>query len=478
MKSESPSWLGRLASYLGSAAEACAGLGLTLILVVFMLLNREDLRNRFLRLVGHGRMSFTTKAVDDAGQRISRYLLTQALLNCAYGFTLAVGFFAIGVEYAFLWGFLTAVLRYMPYVGTWLSAFFPITISLAMFDGWWQPLAVIGIFVVVEVLAYSVFEPWLFGHSMGVSGVAQVVSVAFWAFLWGPIGLILAAPLTVCLLVLGKYVPYLEFLDVLLGDEPALDTDVSYYQRLLARDQDEATELALTHLKTAPAEEVYDVLLVPALTFAKRDLERDDLTPADAQYVLRATDEILEDIGERQVAAKPVADDAGESTSRPLRILGCPARDEFDRQALEMLRQALDPRRWEVEVATLDVLAAELSGRVADERVAIVCIGALPPGGLAHTRYLCKKLRVRCPHVKILVGRWGLKGNIDQNREQLLDAGADGMTTTIVETRNELNAWFPVLAEEAKAPEDQQSKNLEVFADGRQPSVLESVMEN
>ena len=322
-----------------------------------------------------------------------------------------------------------------------------------MFPGWVQPLLVLGLIVVLELVTANVMEPWLFGHSMGVSEVALLVAAAFWAFLWGPIGLVLSSPLTVCLVVLGKYVPQLEFLDVLLGDEPALDPDVSYYQRLLARDQDEATQLVLAQAKTLPPEQVYDELLVPALNYVKRDRERDDLTEADEQFILRATREIVEDLGERQAAAAGKAARRRQRRPRPrrrrkVRILGCPGHDEADRLALEMLRQLLDPARWDVEVLSLEMLSAELVALAGEKEPAVVCIGALPPGGLAHTRYLCKRLRARLPEAKIVVGRWGLKGNVEQNQEQLREAGADQVETTLLETRTHLHAWLPVLAQE------------------------------
>src|SRR5262245_34072470 len=213
-------------------------------------------------------------------------------------------------------------------------------------------------------------EPWLYGQSMGVSEVAQLVSAAFWAFLWGPIGLVLSAPLTVVLLVLGKYVPQLEFLDVLLGDEPALDPAATYYQRLMARDQDEAVQLVLTQVKTSPPEQVYDELLVPALNYTKRDRERGELTEADEQFILQATCEVLEDLGERREAATPAEAEgsSGEGAESPapprVHVLACPARDEADRLALEMLRQLLDPAKWEVAVVAVETLTAEVVARV------------------------------------------------------------------------------------------------------------------
>lgn len=453
LQPESVPWFGRLPGYAGSATGFVGGLALVLVLVVFMLLKREDLRNRFLRLAGHGRMSATTKAVDDAGQRISRFLLMQAAVNGSFGLALALGLLAIGVEHALLWGLLAAFLRYIPYLGTWIAGLMPLVLSLAMFEGWLHPLLVLGLFLTIELITANVIEPRLFGRSLGVSEVALLFSAAFWAFLWGPIGLVLSSPLTVCLVVLGKHVPQLEFLAVLLGDEPALAPDITYYQRLLARDQDEAEQLVLAQAKTAPREQVYDELLMPTLNYVKRDRDRDDVTEADEHFILRATREIVEDLGELQATAAgkagaPVTEGDGIPAPRKVRILGCPGQHEADRLALEMLRQLLDPARWEMELLSLEMLSAELVALAGEKEPAVVCIGALPPGGLAHTRYLCKRLRARLPETRIVVGRWGLKGNVEQNLEQLREAGADQVETTLLQTRTHLQEWLPVLAQE------------------------------
>ncbi|MGO8750526.1 MAG: AI-2E family transporter [Thermoguttaceae bacterium] len=448
----SPTWLARLPALLTSLVESLGSLTLALVLVIFILLKREDLRNRLIRLVSNGQIIVMTKALDDAGQRISRFLLMQLIVNTTVGLAVGLGLLAIGVQYAFLWGFLAALFRYVPYVGIWIAALSPIILSLAMFEGWVQPLLVLGLFLTIELLAGNVAEPRLYGRSIGVSEVALLVAAALWAFLWGPIGLVLSSPLTVCLVVLGKYVPQLEFLDVLLGDEPPLDADVTFYQRLLARDQDEATQLILVQAKASSPEQVYDEFLVPALNYAKRDRERDDLTESDEQSVLQATREILEDLGQRREAVTQAeeaihAEDRGNTAAPiPLRVLACPARDQADGLALEMLRQLLDPAKWAVEIAAVETLTADLVAQVAEQAPALVCIGALPPGGLAHTRYLCKKLRARFPEVKIVVGRWGLTGNVDANREQLQDVGADLTATTLLETRSQLTSLLSILA--------------------------------
>lgn len=443
-------WWPWLSEGLTPALGWGAVLALAFVLVIFMLLSREDLRSRFLRLTGQGRMTSTTKAVDDAGVRISRYLLMQLILNVSFGLLVGLGMVVIGVPYAILWGFLAAMLRYVPYVGPIGAAAFPIGASLVLFEAWWPVFAVMAVFLVLDLSMNNLIEPWVFGHSMGVSQVGLIIAAAFWFWLWGPVGLVLSAPLTVVLVVLGKHVPQLEFLDTLLGDQPALATEMNYYQRLLARDADEATQLVLGRLQAGAPEGVYDELLVPALSFTKRDRSRDELTDLDEQFVHQTTREILEDLGERRtITDAPVPAEVSPTALdlRKVYLLGCPAQDEADGLALRMLQQLLDPRTWEVEVTSAGTLTSELTARIVQERRGLICIGSLPPGGLAHTRYLCKRLRAAAPDVVIIVGRWGQKGNLDDNREQLLEAGANHMTTSLIETHRYLDSLHSIHAQ-------------------------------
>ena len=466
---QQPYWLSLLPVFIRPVIEVLAGGALALVLVVFMLLKREKLRDRMIWLVGQGRITLTTKALDEAGQRLSRYLFTQAVINGSFGVVFAAGLLVIGVKYALLWGMLAALLRYVPYIGSWVAALLPLVLSLALFQSWWPVLAVLVFFLVLELITANVVEPWLFGRSLGVSEVALLVAAAFWTFLWGPIGLVLSNPLMVCLVVLGKYVPQLEFLSVLVGDEPALEPEVSFYQRVLARDQDEATQLVLERVKSGDPDRIYDEVLVPALNYAKRDRARDTLTDADEQFVLQVTREIVEDVGERHQTVEDAAArlaDHEPSDAPKIRILGCPARDEADRLGLRMLQQVLDGSKWEMEISAVDTLTAEVVEMVAVKEPALICIGAMPPGGLAHTRYLCKRLKSRYPNARILVGRWGLKDNIAQHHERLREVGADAIATTLLETRDKLHALRPVLLEEQIQPTTTDTP------EGRQTSIM------
>jgi len=226
-------------------------------------------------------LTTTTKALDEAGERISRYLLMQSIINGSFGVAVGLGLFLIGVPYALLWGFLAAVLRFIPYVGPGLATILPSALSVAIFPGWWQPVLVIGLIALLELMNFMVLEPWLYGQSAGVSQVALLVAVAFWTWLWGPVGLLLATPLTVCLSVLSKYIPPLDFINTLMGDEPVLDVPTRYYQRLLARDDDEAAEIVERYGQTHAPEDVYEDIMVPALTAAKRDRALGTMTPED-----------------------------------------------------------------------------------------------------------------------------------------------------------------------------------------------------
>ncbi|MBA3775287.1 MAG: AI-2E family transporter, partial [Betaproteobacteria bacterium] len=303
--------MARIWSVFGPILEPFAAVGLAVVLVIFMLLRREDLRDRMISLVGqgHGRLTLTTKALDEAAERISRFLLMQLIINSSYGVVVGVGLYLIGVPFALLWGFFAAVFRYIPYLGPWLAAILPIGLSLLVSEGWSAPFMVFGLFLALELVSNMVIEPWLYGRGIGVSETATLIMIAFWTWLWGPIGLVLAPPLTVCVVVLGKYVPFLNFFDTLLGDRPALEAHVSFYQRMLARDQDEAAEIARNHFGEHSLEETYDQLLIPALAHAKRDVAGDYLSEDDQQFVLEGTRAVVEEIATlaRAAVAQPDA---------------------------------------------------------------------------------------------------------------------------------------------------------------------------
>jgi predicted PurR-regulated permease PerM len=439
---QTPSVFWQLPSVLDSLATA----GLVIVLVLFMLIRYADLRGRILYLAGYHRLTTATKALDDAGHRISRYLLMQSIINGSFGMAVGLGFFLIGVPYAILWGFLAAVLRFIPYAGPTIAAVLPSALSLAVFPGWGQPLLVIALVVLLELASNMIMEPLLYGQSAGVSEVALLVAVAFWTWLWGPIGLILATPMTVCIGVLGKYVPQIKFIGVLLGDEPVMAFPANYYQRLVAKDQDEAAALVEEYLEAHALETLYDEVLIPALNAAKRDRELGTLTDEDVQFIIRETRAIAEDLSLRQApplasairTTTPAAEELFAATPPP-QILGCPAYDAADELALQMLQQLLGPTRYRMTIVSAEMLTAEMLSVAEQQHIRLICVAALPPGALAPVRYLCKRLRARFPDCRLVVGRWGAEQDRDGPWARVCELGIDEIGTTLRETQNQIS---------------------------------------
>ena len=426
------SWLGPIVGPLGTA-------GLVLAMVIFMLLERRDLRDRLIGLFGHNQLTVTTKAFDEAGSRVSRQLLMQSLVNLVYGIAAGVGLYALGVPYPLVWATLGAALRFIPYIGPVIGAGAPILVSLAALPGWAGPLWVVGLFVGLELFTNLVLETVLYAGAAGVSQVALLVSLAFWTWLWGPLGLLMATPLTVCLVVLGKHVPGLEFVGMLMADTPALAPEYGYYQRLLARDQSEAADLIERHIKAEPPRSVYDALLLPALNYAERDRLEQRLSLEEETAVIDATRELLSDAAESIQRLEPEPSPPDDPTlpgpREPLRVLGFATNGGADELSLEMLGHLLDDLPIVVEVTKGRMLASELVALVEAQGVSVICLADLPPSPPSKTRYLVKRLHAALPNVRILVGRWGPQALADESTQLLRDAGATLVASTLAETR-------------------------------------------
>jgi predicted PurR-regulated permease PerM len=314
---------GLIAPLLGPIAS----LGLIIVVVIFMLLEREDLRDRFIRLVGYGDLHRTTEALQDAGSRVALYLLMQLVVNCAYGIPLAIGLWLVGIPNAALWGMVAIVLRFVPYIGPVIATVLPLFLAFAVDPGWSLVLWVGTIFLILELISNNVIEPWLYGSRTGLSPLAIIVAAIFWAWLWGPVGLILSTPLTVCLAVLGRYVPQFEFLEVLFGSEPVLDPKERLYQRLLAGDPDEATDHAEEILEESYLEDYYGKVAIPALLLAEQDRRRGVLTADQMEQVFETATTLvsnLEEIAEEEEEQ----DDAGEEARAADDVSVLPAKDE------------------------------------------------------------------------------------------------------------------------------------------------------
>ena len=440
--------------------EVFVDAGVVMVLVIFMLSQHEDLRNRVLRLSGKKNVTSATKALSDASHRVRKFLLMQFCINCSFAVVVAVGLWIIGVPYPWLWGVLGGLLRYVPYVGTWLASVCPVLLAVAVLPGWIYPILTFGLFVVLDILITNIAEPIIYGRSVGVSGTALLIAAVFWTWLWGPIGLILSTPMTACLVVLGRYVGHLEFLSVLLGDEPPLSLPLTFYQRLLARDDVEATTLVEEYIQKNGVENVYDQMLLPALVHAKTNRDHGAMTTEDEDFILSTTKELLEDVvfpAQDVLDAKEITK-GGEEVKCRLLVLGCPAKDEFDELGLGMMQRLLPAGKCQVELLSKATLAGEMLARVAEAKPAVLVIGAVPPYSFAAIRYLCKRTRAQFPTVKILVGCWGMREEAKAAVGRLLSAGADFASADLLEMRTLLlplihDAAVVRAAEEPKAAE-------------------------
>lgn len=417
-----------LSAWLGPLLEPLGQAGIVVVFVIFMLIEREDLRDRVIRLVGESQVHVTTQVLDDAAGKVSRYLRMQLIINVTYGVAVGAGLALIGLPNAILWGLLATILRFIPYVGPWVAALMPVALSLAVFDGWTRVMAAIALFVVLELIVNNVLEPWLYGSSTGVSMVGIIASAVFWAWLWGPVGLVLATPLTVCLTVLGGHVPQLRFLNVLLSDGPVLSPSLHFYQRLLAMDQEELNELWDEFLESKTLDQLYDEILIPTLSLAEQDRHGGNLSDAEWQFIQQTVRELVD--AWQEVPPEPAVMVAAGSGAR---VLCLPARDEADALAAQILAGRLCQLGHEAEAVTLRVLASEAVELVSSRQIQVVIISAVPPLAALHARYRIKRLRERLPELKIVVGLWDTTTARPKTRASLLAAGADRVVTTFAE---------------------------------------------
>ena len=415
--------------------------GAVILFTFFMLLRREDLRDRSIRLVGHGQLNVTTQVFEEAANRVSRYLRVQLMVNVSYGLPVGIALYAIGIPNAALWGVLATALRFIPYLGAWIGAALPIALAFAISKDWSLVVWTVAVFLVMELITANVIEPWAYGASTGMSPLAVIVAAVFWTWLWGGVGLLLAVPLTVCLVVLGRYIPQFAFLSIMLGDQPVLSLQDRIYQRLLARDQEEAAELAEEYVGEKGIEALYEDVLIPVLDLAERDRHNDALSEERTRFVFDSTRTLVEDLSEpavegRESAEPSEAKDAKDAkdAQEPLGpITACivPARDEADEIVGAMLLRCLTRRNVAAELLTTDVLKGEVLDRVTAVAPQVVYISALPPAAILHASYFCKRLRPRFSQLKIVVAMWHAEGDMEKGRSRLLAAGASEVVITL-----------------------------------------------
>jgi predicted PurR-regulated permease PerM len=413
--------------------------GLVLIFTIFMLIKRFDLRHRLLRLVGLTQIALTTQALDDAAQRVSRYLLMQVLVNAGFGALFGFGLYCIGVPSPALWGVLAGLLRIVPYVGTMVAAVLPIALSLAAFDSWLPPLLVFLLFASLELIIANFVEPWLYGTHTGISSLALLVAAVFWTVLWGPAGLILSTPLTVCVVVLGRYVPQLSFLHVLLGDEVVLGAEAQVYQRLLAMDQPEAHAIVDRFLKEKPLVDLYDSVLIPALSLAEQDRHKGAIDTHREEFLFLSINEMITELSEYQLAhvsspAEDAAAESGPAERLSARIICLAANDRADEVTAAMLAQLLEQAGHAtlclpIGHASPAEMLAVLDIRPDD----VICISALPPYAFTPARTMCTLIRERFPKVKLVIGVWGFGGDTEKAKARFERAQPDRLLTSLAQ---------------------------------------------
>jgi predicted PurR-regulated permease PerM len=430
-----PGALESLQSLISPLLHPLATTGIIIIFVIFILLQREDLRNRLIRLAGSHDLQRTTAALDDAAARLSRLFLIQLLLNGTFGIIIGLGLWLIGVPSATLWGILAAVLRFVPYIGAAIAAAFPLVLAIAVDPTWSMLLWTLALFLIVEPTVGHVIEPMVYGHSTGLSPVAVVVSATFWTALWGPIGLVLATPLTVCMVVIGRHVERLEFLDVMFGDRPALSPPEIFYQRMLAGDPTEASDKAEEFLKERSLTSYYDEVALKGLQLAQSDAERGALDHQRLTKIRDAVGEFANNISDQEArplpkvtsttdaeatsAVETVAEDAPYETLPFLSkddlppawrgehpVLCVAGRSLLDEAAAIMLGQLSTSHGLAAYVRPAEALSTANIFRLETEGVAIVCLVYMDASGPAHMRYSVRRLRRKLPKATIILGCW------------------------------------------------------------------------
>lgn len=417
--------------------------GLVILLLIFMLMQREDLRNRLIRLIGQGRISATSRAMDDAGSRVSKYLLMQLVVNVTFGIFLAVGLYFIGVPNAILWGALATVLRFIPYVGPWIAALFPVLLTLAVSPDWIAPILTVGLFVTLELISNNVLEPWLYGSSTGVTPIALIVAALVWTWLWGPVGLVLATPLTVCLVVMGRHIPRLAFLSIVLSNEEPLTPAEDCYHRLHRVGEHDEMELVDHFLKSNPPAALFDTVLIPVVIAAETDHRSGLLEVEQLDFIEQGLSDILNELELRPDATLP--DPVVEPN---LRVCCIPARAYRDQMAGEMLVQLLRQKGFSAQNVPSEMASGDLIGSVREAEVDVVCISAVAPTTIIHARYVCSKLRRNFPDLKIIVGLWGNPKAVE-SAKPLQESGADLIVASLADAMERVAGYvMPVVEPE------------------------------
>ncbi len=416
-----------LSDVVGPLLGPLASAGLVLLFVTMILLKREDLRDRVLRLAGVRDLHRTTSAMNEAADRVSRYLLMQLVVGVCFGVPVGIGLWLIGIPDALLWGLLGVVLRFIPYLGGPITAILPVILAIAVMPGWGALVWTVLLFAAAEAVVANVVEPWAYGRSTGLSAVAVVAASVFWAWLWGAMGLLLATPMTVCLVVLGRHVPHLQFLDILLGNQPVLSPQETLYQRLLAHDPEEAAEQAEEFAATRSLAAFFDDVAIPALAMAQADSERGALTSRQRAMIAEGLAAMLENLAEDGFA------EGAEAEDTPATVVCLAGRNELDLAAAWLLQHLLRTHGCAARVFSPEAVATFNLDRLPLRGVSVVCLSLLSTGSAARARYLVRRIRRRARRVVVVVGYWGHDAREFSIEEAVSATAADRVVTTLGE---------------------------------------------
>lgn len=411
-----------------------------LVLTVYMLIKREDLRNRLLLLAGMGRLNLVTQALDDAARRISSFLSMNFLVNAGYGLLFGFGLRAIGIPNATLWGVLAGTLRFVPYIGTSIGVLLPFVFALGIFPHWAPALVVLALFALLEFSIANFFEPWLYGSHTGISTLSLLVMAVFWTMLWGWPGLVLSTPLTVCLIVMGRHMPEMSFLHILLGDDAQLAPEAKFYERLLAMDQPEAHRIADRYLEKHTLGDLYDTLMLPALSLAERDRHKGALDEIRANFVFQCANELIAELTDVSLLEQENAAEVSNG-GRSFPVICVSTQDQADEIVATMLAQLLEQAGNRTLQLPSRALSDEILTRLAEETDTVICISALPPFAFADTRSLCQRIRNRLPKNRIIVGMWDPSIEIDRVRDRLSSGRPDQVVVNLAEAAAQIREW-------------------------------------
>ena len=420
-------------------------LGMVAIFTIYMLIKREDLRNRLLLLAGMGRLNVMSQALNDAAHRISSYLLMNVLVNASYGAVFGVGLFMLHVPNATLWGVLLGILRMVPYAGMVIGGGLPICFAFAVFPGWWPPFFVLLLFVVLEIAVSNFIEPWLYGSHTGISPLALVTTAMVWTLLWGLPGLVFSTPLTVCLIVMGRYVPQMSFLHILLGDDAELAPEAHFYERLLAMDQTEAHHIADKFLEGHRLVDLYDEVVLSALSLAEQDRHKGFLDDMRSTFLFQSAAELIAELTDYH---SPLPGSPSEEETAPERacpVVCIPANDQADELAAVMLAQLLEQQGHKTLLLPYAALTPEILDRLSEESSTTIWISALPPFAFVHARNLCQRVREHLPKNRVLIGLWGATGHHETLRERFGTAGPDSVATTLSQAIRQTRTCDPAV---------------------------------